>query len=45
MNLPDLTIEVASRAEASAILSSRQRCADVTYLVSIGDPYDELPAG
>jgi predicted protein tyrosine phosphatase len=45
MNLPDLTIEVASRSEASAILSSRQRCADVTYLVSIGDPYDELPAG
>jgi predicted protein tyrosine phosphatase len=45
MDLPDLTIEVASRAEASAILSSLQRCADVTYLISIGDPYDELPAG
>ena len=45
MDLPDLTIEVASRAEASAILSSLQRCADVTYLVSIGDPYDELPVG
>ena len=45
MDLPDLTIEVASRAEASAILSSLQRCADVTYLISIGDPYDELPVG
>lgn len=45
MNLPELTIEVASRPEAANILNSPHRCAEVTYLVSIGDPHDELPAG
>ncbi len=45
MNLPELTIEVASRTEASNILNSPQRCAEINYLVSIGDPHDELPAG
>lgn len=45
MDLPELMIEVASRPEASAILSSPHRCAEVTFLVSIGDPYDELPIG
>jgi predicted protein tyrosine phosphatase len=45
MDLPELMIEVASRPEASAILSSPHRCAEVTFLVSIGDPYDELPVG
>ena len=44
MNVPELIIEVASRAEASDILNSL-RCAEVTYLVSIGDLQDELPAG
>jgi predicted protein tyrosine phosphatase len=38
-------IEVASRPEAAAILSSPHRCAEITFLVSIGDPYDELPVG
>jgi predicted protein tyrosine phosphatase len=45
MDVPDLTIEVASRTEASNILSSPHRCAEVTWLVSIGDAHDELPAG
>ena len=43
--LPKLSIEVASRPEAGDILISPQRCAQVTYLLSIGDSQDELPAG
>ena len=39
------TVEVASRYEASDILCSPQRCAEVTYLLSIGDVQDELPLG
>jgi predicted protein tyrosine phosphatase len=45
MDAPTLKIEVASRLEAGEILRSHQRCAGLTYLVSIGDPYDDLPAG
>jgi predicted protein tyrosine phosphatase len=45
MEIPELTIEVASRPEASDILISPQRCAEITCLVSIGDSQDELPAG
>lgn len=45
MDVPELTIEVASRPEAGDILSSLHRCAEVTCLVSIGDSHDELPAG
>ena len=45
MEIPALTIEVASRPEASDILVSPQRCAEITCLVSIGDSHDELPAG
>lgn len=45
MNVPKLTIEVASRPEAADILSSPRRRAEVTYLVSIGDAHDELPVG
>lgn len=45
MEVPALTIEVASRREASDILLSPQRCAEITCLVSIGDSHDELPAG
>ncbi len=45
MNIPELTIEVASRTEAGNILNSPHRCAEVACLVSIGDPQDELPAG
>jgi predicted protein tyrosine phosphatase len=45
MRIPEIMIEVASRPEASDILSSPCRCAEVTCLVSIGDPHDQLPAG
>jgi predicted protein tyrosine phosphatase len=40
-----ITIEVASRSEASSILSSPHQCAEVSFLVSIGAPEDELPVG
>jgi predicted protein tyrosine phosphatase len=40
-----LTIEIASRLEAGRILGSPERCAELVYLVSIGDPHDDLPAG
>ena len=45
MELSELTIEVASRYEAGDILCSPERCAEVTYLVSIGDVQDALPLG
>jgi predicted protein tyrosine phosphatase len=45
MDPPALTIAIASRLEAGEILRSPRRCADLTYLVSIGDPHDELPVG
>lgn len=45
MDVPIPTIEIMSRLEAGEILASPQRCADFTYLVSIGDQNDELPAG
>ena len=43
--MPDLVIEVASRSEAGDILGSPDRCGEVTYLISIGAPNDELPIG
>lgn len=45
VDAPALTIEIASRLEAGEILSSLWRCADLAYLVSIGDPHDDLPVG
>ena len=45
MEFSEPTIEVASRYEASDILSSAERCAEVTYLLSIGDVQDDLPLG
>jgi predicted protein tyrosine phosphatase len=45
MEVPQLTIEVASRPEAGDILISPQRCAQITCLLSIGDSQDALPAG
>ena len=45
MDVVELTIEVASRPEAGDILSSPHCCAEVTYLVSIGEAHDDLPAG
>jgi predicted protein tyrosine phosphatase len=45
MDSCNIIIEVASRSEASSILSSPHRCAEVTFLISIGAPEDGLPAG
>jgi predicted protein tyrosine phosphatase len=45
VDVPALTIEIASRLEAGQILESPRRCADLAYLVSIGDQQDDLPAG
>lgn len=41
----EIRIEVVSRVEAGQILCSRSRCAEITYLISIGDAFDPLPAG
>jgi predicted protein tyrosine phosphatase len=38
-------IEVFSLEEVSEVLCAPGKCADVTYLVSIGEPHEELPAG
>ena len=43
--MSDLIVEVYSREEAGAILSSPSKRADVCFLVSIGDHYDRPPAG
>ena len=45
MNQPELKIQVQSRLEAGEILCSPDRCAEITYLVSIGDGDDPLPRG
>ena len=45
MNSCELKIEAVSRLEAGEILCSRERCAEITYLVSIGDANDPLPKG
>lgn len=41
----DLAVEIASRSEAGRILCSPQRCAEVSCLVSIGEPEERPPAG
>ena len=45
MNEREIKIEVLSRLEAGEILCSPDRCAEITYLVSIGDANDPLPEG
>jgi predicted protein tyrosine phosphatase len=45
MNLTGINIEVVSRIEAGQILCSAGRCAEITYLISIGDGDDPLPQG
>ena len=40
-----IKIEVLSRLEAGEILCTPDRCAEITYLVSIGDEDDPLPEG
>ena len=45
MNPPEIKIEVLSRLEAGEVLCSPRRCAEITYLISIGDGDDPLPEG
>ena len=45
MSSEEIEIEVVSRLEAGKILCSPYSCAEITYLVSIGDPHDSLPQG
>ena len=45
MTQSEIKIEVVSRVEAGQILCTRERCAEITYLVSIGDASDPLPEG
>lgn len=45
MSLREIKIEVVSRLEAGEILCSSDRCAEITYLISIGDGDDPLPEG
>jgi len=45
MSLHEIEIEVVSRLEAGQILCSPDRCAEITYLISIGDANDPLPEG
>jgi predicted protein tyrosine phosphatase len=45
MRQSEIKIEVVSRLEAGQILSSPVRCADITYVISIGDANDPLPEG
>jgi predicted protein tyrosine phosphatase len=45
MNSEEIEIAVVSRLEAGEILCSPYSCAEITYLLSIGDPHDSLPQG
>lgn len=41
----EIKIEVLSRLEAGEVLCSPGRCAEITYLISIGEANDPLPEG
>ena len=43
--MSEIKIEVLSRLEAGEILCAPDRCAEITYLISIGDGDDPLPEG
>src|SRR5918993_739717 len=45
MTQSEIKIQVLSRLEAGEILCTPDRCAEITYLVSIGDGDDPLPEG
>jgi predicted protein tyrosine phosphatase len=45
MSPREIKIEVVSRLEAAQILCSPDHCAEITYLISIGDGDDPLPEG
>ncbi|HXI13004.1 MAG TPA: hypothetical protein VNM92_10190 [Thermoanaerobaculia bacterium] len=41
----EFDIVILDRGSAAALLTTPQRCSAISYLVSIGDPADEPPAG
>ena len=43
--MSEIKIEVLSRLEAGEILCTPERCAEISYLISIGDGDDPLPEG
>lgn len=43
--MSEIKIEVLGRLEAGEVLCSPERCAEITYLISIGDVNDPLPRG
>lgn len=45
MSKREIKIEVLSRLEASEMLCSPDRCAEISCLISIGDASDPLPQG
>ena len=45
MSVRGIRIEVVSRLEAGEVLCTPDRCADITYLISIGHGDDPLPKG
>lgn len=45
MQSHEMIIEITSRSEAGHILCSPRRCAEISWLVSIDEPQDRLPAG
>lgn len=45
MSVREIKIEVLSRLEAGEILCTQDQCAEITYLISIGDGEDPLPEG
>lgn len=45
LSVREIKIEVVSRLEAGEILCTPDQCAEITYLVSIGDGEDPLPEG
>lgn len=45
MSAPEIKIKIKGRIEAGEILCTPDECAEITYLVSIGDGDDPLPQG
>ena len=45
IDLLKIDIQVVGRYEAGGILTSAQQCSEVSFLVSIGAPKDDLPDG
>jgi predicted protein tyrosine phosphatase len=45
MSAPEIKIKVLGRIEAGEVLCTPDGCAEITYLISIGDGDDPLPLG